>query len=173
MDLTCDERPSDSPFVERAWRRQGESSASSFISMAETHWVMVATKHRDKTILTVHGPETKATPAYALADAEYFGIMFKPGTFLTILPARSVRYHVYVRSFAGASDLSNLCCRIWAPELGVAKRQVRGNDGSDHEYIVLTSTSIDNSSHSGSRIERNTAGFASGIEARSIEGNLS
>ena len=88
MDLVCEERPSDSPFVERIWRRQGEGSASSFISMAETHWVMVVTKYRDRTILTVHGPETQATPAYAPADAEYFAIMFKPGTFMPILPAR-------------------------------------------------------------------------------------
>ena len=87
MDLMCEERPSDSPFVERIWRRQGEGSASSFISMAETHWVMVVTKYRDRMILTVHGPETRATPAYAPADAEYFAIMFKPGTFMPILPA--------------------------------------------------------------------------------------
>ncbi len=88
MDLTCDERPSDSPFVERIWRRQDEGSASAFISMAETHWVMVVTKYRDRTILTLHGPETRATPAYAPAEAEYFAIMFKPGTFMPILPAR-------------------------------------------------------------------------------------
>jgi len=88
MDLTCDERPSDSPLVERVWRRQGESSGSSFISMAETHWVMVVTKQGDMTVLTVHGPETKATRAYALPGAEYFAIMFKPGTFMPILPAR-------------------------------------------------------------------------------------
>jgi AraC-like DNA-binding protein len=88
MDLMCEEKPSDSPFVERIWRRQGERSASSFISMAETHWVMVVTKYWGRTVLTVHGPETRATPAYAPADAEYFAIMFKPGTFMPILPAR-------------------------------------------------------------------------------------
>jgi len=84
----CEERPSDSPFVERIWLRQSESSAGSFISMAEAHWVMVMTKYRDRTILTVHGPETRATPAYAPADAEYFAIVFKPGAFMPILPAR-------------------------------------------------------------------------------------
>jgi AraC-like DNA-binding protein len=88
MDLMCEERPSDSPFVERIWLRQSESSAGSFISMAEAHWVMVVTKYRDRTILTVHGPETRATPAYAPADAEYFAIVFKPGAFMPILPPR-------------------------------------------------------------------------------------
>jgi AraC-like DNA-binding protein len=89
MDLTCDERPSDSPFVERIWHSRAELGGP-FISMAETHWGMVVTKYQDKTILTVRGPETRATPAYGPSDAEFFGIMFKAGAFMPDLPARMV-----------------------------------------------------------------------------------
>jgi AraC-like DNA-binding protein len=88
MDLTCDERPSDSPFVEKIWRRRSESRVSPFISIAKTHWGMVLTKYKGRSILTVRGPETRATPAYAPADAEFFAIMFRPGTLMPILPAR-------------------------------------------------------------------------------------
>jgi hypothetical protein len=87
MDLICDERLSDSPFVERVWYSRSEN-AGPFISMAETHWGMVVTKHQGRTILTVRGPETKATPAYTLSDAEFLGIQFRPGTLMPDLPAR-------------------------------------------------------------------------------------
>jgi len=89
MDLTCDERPSDSPFVESIWRSQSEGGGS-FISMADTHCGMVLTRYRGKTILTVRGPETRATPAYCPPDAEFFGILFKPGTCMPHLPAKMV-----------------------------------------------------------------------------------
>jgi hypothetical protein len=89
MDLICDERPSDSQFVERIWRSQSEG-AGPFLSMADSHWGMVVTKHRGKTILTVRGPETRATPAYCPADAEFFGIQFKAGAFMPSLPANMV-----------------------------------------------------------------------------------
>lgn len=86
MNLSCEERPSDSPYIERVWRSQNEYSGT-FISMAETHWEMVITRHRGKTTLTVRGPETRATPAYCPADAEFIGIQFKEGAFMPSLPA--------------------------------------------------------------------------------------
>jgi hypothetical protein len=89
MDLICDERSSDSPFVERVWRSQSER-ADPFISVAESHWEMVVTKHRGRTILTVRGPETRATPADGLAETELFGIQFKAGTFMPDLPAKMI-----------------------------------------------------------------------------------
>jgi AraC-like DNA-binding protein len=89
MDLTCDERPSDSPFVERIWCSQSEEGGS-FISLAESRWEMVVTRHEGRTALTVRGPETRATPAYGPANAEYFGIQFKAGTFMPNFPAKMV-----------------------------------------------------------------------------------
>lgn len=92
MDLVCEERLSDSPFVETVWRSESEH-AGSFISMAEIHCGMVVTKHQGKIRITVRGPATSATsatPAYCPADAEWFGVQFKPGTMMLNLPPRTV-----------------------------------------------------------------------------------
>ena len=91
MDLTCEERPSDSPFVERIWRdAAGDRQPINFISIAEHHWSMVVTKFQGQTILTVRGPETQATPAHDPGGAEHFGIMFKLGAFMPHLPVSRV-----------------------------------------------------------------------------------
>jgi AraC-like DNA-binding protein len=50
----------------------------------------VVTKFRDKVLITVRGPETRATPAYCPPDAEWVGIQLKPGAFMSALPPREV-----------------------------------------------------------------------------------
>lgn len=87
MDLVFEERPSDSPLVETVWRSHSEH-ANSFISMADSHYGMVIAKFGGKTVITVRGPETKATPAKELPDAEYFGIRFKHGVSISGLPPK-------------------------------------------------------------------------------------
>ncbi len=89
MDLACEERPSESPLVERIWRSQSEK-ADPFISMADNHFALVVAKYHDKSVLTVRGPETRATPAMGLAEAEIFGIQFKVGVFMPHLPPQVV-----------------------------------------------------------------------------------
>ncbi len=89
MDLVCDERPSDSPFVETIWHSRSEH-AGPFISMAETQCGLVVTKYKGKTIITARGPATRATPASSPADAEFFGIQFKAGVFMPKLPPKTV-----------------------------------------------------------------------------------
>ena len=89
MIFTFDERPSDSPFVERIWRTPSER-AGSFSSVAMSHWEMVVTRHNGKTTLTVRGPETKATPLHCPAEGEWLGIRFKLGTFMPHLPASNL-----------------------------------------------------------------------------------
>jgi len=89
MLFTFDERPSDSPFVERIWRTHSER-AGSFLSLAMSHWEMVVTRHNGKTTLTVRGPETKATPLHCPADGEWLGIRFKLGTFMPDLAASNL-----------------------------------------------------------------------------------
>jgi len=86
MDFKVEDRPSDSPFVERIWRSQREQ-AGTFTSIAESHWGMVVTKYKGRQIFTVRGPETRATTAESVAGADLFGIQFKPGTFMPDLPA--------------------------------------------------------------------------------------
>ena len=90
MDLICDVRLSDSPFVDTIWRSHSESRAASFLSMADSHWGMVVTRHRGRSTLTVRGPETKATPSLSLEDADLLGILFKPGAFMPGLPPQMV-----------------------------------------------------------------------------------
>ena len=86
MTFLFEERPSDSAFVETIWRAQSER-VGSFISLAASHWEMVVTRYRGKTIFTVRGPETKATPLhYQRCGVEWLGIRFKVGTFLPDLP---------------------------------------------------------------------------------------
>ncbi len=89
MMFIFDGRPSDSPFVETIWRTQSEGGGS-FISLAATHWEMVVTQQYGQVTLTVRGPETKASPAPIPEDAEFFGIIFKLGTFMPTLPASAL-----------------------------------------------------------------------------------
>ena len=85
MDFVFQERLSDVPFVERVWRTESHR-AGSFISAAASQWEIAVTTYRGKTNLTVRGPATKASPADFPADAEFFGIVFKLGTFMPHLP---------------------------------------------------------------------------------------
>jgi AraC-like DNA-binding protein len=86
MILRFDDRPSDSPFVERVWRSHSERDGS-FSSIAESRWEMVVTRRRGETFLTVRGPETRATSLDCPADGEWLGIRFKLGTIMPHLPA--------------------------------------------------------------------------------------
>lgn len=89
MQFVFNARPSDSSLVDSIWRTQSIGGGS-FISRAEARWGIVITRQKDKTWLTVRGPETKAMVAPIPEDAEFFGINFKIGTFMTCLPARNL-----------------------------------------------------------------------------------
>jgi hypothetical protein len=89
MLLTFEERPPDSPLVERIWRSHSER-AGSFLSVAMSRWEMVVTRHNGKLTLTVRGPETKATHWHCPANGEWLGIRFKAGTFMPHLPASNL-----------------------------------------------------------------------------------
>lgn len=78
------ERAGESPVVEKIWSSHSER-AGRFQSIAACHWGMVVTRYRGKTSLTVRGPETRATMADCPAEGEWFGICFKPGTFMPVL----------------------------------------------------------------------------------------
>jgi AraC-like DNA-binding protein len=53
-----------------------------------SHWEMVVTRYKGNTILTMRGPESKATPLHlSSVGAEWFGIRFKLGTVMPHLPA--------------------------------------------------------------------------------------
>ncbi len=89
INLPAEERRSDSPFAEKVWHSHSDGGGS-FISTAESHWEIVVTKYRRSMILTVRGPETRATAAYCPPNTEFMGIVFKIGVFMPKFPARMV-----------------------------------------------------------------------------------
>ena len=85
MFIVFEDRPSDSPFVERVWRSHSER-ADTFWSVATPHWEMVVSRYQGKTSLIVRGPETRATTVECPAEGEWFAVRFKLGTFMPLLP---------------------------------------------------------------------------------------
>lgn len=90
MLISFEDRPSDSPFVERVWRSRSEH-AGSFHSMATCNWVMVVTRQKGNTFLTVRGPESRATKAECPPEGEWVGIQFRLGTCMPLLPNGELR----------------------------------------------------------------------------------
>ena len=88
--LIFDDRPTDSPFVEKVWRSHSDR-AGVFHSVAASHFEIAVTWHRSKTFITLRGPETKATTADCPAEGEWLGIRFKLGTFLPRLTPGHLR----------------------------------------------------------------------------------
>lgn len=76
-----EERPSESPYIERIWRVQSEL-AGDFISMASIYSEIVFARNRHGITVTMRGPETKATSVTDPPDGEFIGIVFKPGVFM-------------------------------------------------------------------------------------------
>ena len=99
MTISFEERPSDSPLIEQIWRSSSTTSGP-FISTANVYWMMVVCREPGQTKVTVRGPETVATAAYALEygfdddEPSYLGIVFKPGVFMPhLLPGRVADQH--------------------------------------------------------------------------------
>src|SRR5262245_47726713 len=91
MLFRTEEKPSDSPLVEKIWRANGER-AGAFISQSKVNSEIVLTRHEGRTTLTVRGPETKATFLdYQSIGAEFLGITFRLGAFMPLLPPGNLR----------------------------------------------------------------------------------
>jgi hypothetical protein len=80
-----DTRDADSPLVQMLWRTRSEPYEA-FTSIAITRWEMVVTRQEDRTTLTVRGPETRASTVPIPAEAQFFGLQFKLGSFMPSLP---------------------------------------------------------------------------------------
>src|SRR5215470_4842505 len=91
MLFRFEEKPSDSPLVDKIWRTQSES-VGTFISQSKVYSEIVLTRYQGKTTVTVRGPETKATFLdYQSIGAEYLGITIKLGTFMPHLLPKNLR----------------------------------------------------------------------------------
>lgn len=76
---------SDSPLVQEVYQARSVGGGS-FTSVAASNWEMVITKQQGRIILSIRGPETKASPSPIPRDAEFLGIIFKHGAFMPSLP---------------------------------------------------------------------------------------
>lgn len=90
MIFTFAHHPLASAYVEQVWQTHSDR-AGSFISPATATWELVFTRCNGRTTITARGPETRATAAECPADAEFFGITFKPGAFIPQLPLAALR----------------------------------------------------------------------------------
>lgn len=88
--IVFEDRPSDSPLVERVWRSHS-TRAGTFLSVAASHCELVFARVRGTVQVTLRGPETTATTADCPADGEWFGIRLAVGTFLPRHPAATLR----------------------------------------------------------------------------------
>lgn len=89
MLFVIDARLSELPCVERVWTARSER-AGEFLSVAASNCELVVSRYQGQPFLTVRGPETKMTTAECPAQAEWFGIRFRVGTFLPQFPATSL-----------------------------------------------------------------------------------
>ena len=89
MEFVFDERSANSSFVGMIWHTHSER-AGTFTSAAVSNWEMVITTFNGNMTITARGPETKASEADFPADAEFFGITFKLGTFMPHLPLKTL-----------------------------------------------------------------------------------
>jgi len=83
--FSFDEGRATSPIAAKVWRTRSVP-IDTLTSVAKTHWLMVVTKHRGRTSLTVRGPETKASTVPIPQDTDFLGIQFRVGTFMPKLP---------------------------------------------------------------------------------------
>ena len=109
MFLRFDDRPSDSPYIERVWR--GFSSGGGpFVSVAAGHLELVVTRVADFTMVTLRGPETRATTINCPPDGEWAAIRFRPGVHLPSLPTHLLLDHRDID--LPVADDGSLCSKV-------------------------------------------------------------
>ncbi|MBX3065876.1 MAG: AraC family transcriptional regulator [Anaerolineae bacterium] len=89
MELVLGASPTLSPYLNMIWYARSER-AGSFTSEAASNWELAISNFEGKTRIAARGPETRATQADYPADAEFFGISFKLGTFMPHLPVKAL-----------------------------------------------------------------------------------
>jgi Helix-turn-helix domain len=85
MFLRFADRPSDSPYIERVWRGCSDGGGP-FVSVAAGHLELVVTRLADFTMVTVRGPETRATTIDCPPGGEWEAIRFRLGVHMPSLP---------------------------------------------------------------------------------------
>jgi AraC-like DNA-binding protein len=92
MIIDFEDRPSDSPFVERIWRSRSEQGGW-FTSLALSHCQLVIWQAAGQTLMSLRGPETKPSVMPVPVHDEYIGIVFNVGTIMPQFPTGSLVDH--------------------------------------------------------------------------------
>jgi Helix-turn-helix domain len=121
----CD-RPSDSPYIERVWRGRSDGGGP-FVSVAAGHLELVVTRLADLTMVTMRGPETRATTIDCPPDGEWAAIRFRLGVHMPALPTHLLVDHRDVDLPVAADGSFVLLGSRWPlPDLENAERYVEG-----------------------------------------------
>ena len=165
MFLTFNERPSDSPYVERVWRSQSHS-AGVFLSVAASHFEIAVTRHRGLIFLTVRGPETRATPAECPAEGEWLGIRFRLGTFMPAFMPGDLKDRRDVTLPGAATRSFWLCGSAWdTPISRMRIRSWRGSRGRESSCATLPSKPRWSTSLAACRSDRRSGAFCARPES--------
>jgi AraC-like DNA-binding protein len=89
MGFLCEERLSDSPFIESVMRGRSEGNGS-MVRPAECHWHMVVARLQGSVRVVIAGPWTSAGTLAYIEGIELLWIKFRLGAFLPHLPLRGL-----------------------------------------------------------------------------------
>jgi AraC-like DNA-binding protein len=92
MFLTFEDRPSNSPYVERVWRCCS-TKGGPFHSMAEGNLELVVTRLDDFVQVTLRGPVTQAASVDCPANGQWLAIRFRVGAYFPGLPTARLMDH--------------------------------------------------------------------------------
>lgn len=85
MGILFEDRPSESPYIERVWRSWSDD-IDRMVSIASAHWALVCWREGRRWRVAAHGPETVAISAPVPQETEFTGIRLALGTTLQQLP---------------------------------------------------------------------------------------
>jgi hypothetical protein len=124
MFLRFADRPSDSPYIERVWRGYSDGGGP-FVSVAACHLELVVTRLADFTMVTMRGPETRATTIDCPPDGQWTAIRFRLGVHMPSLPTGLLLDHRDVDLPVSADERFELHGSRWPlPDLENAERFV-------------------------------------------------
>lgn len=86
MSIENENRPSDSPYIERVYRSDGVQAATRMHSISSTHWELAFSEAHGRLQVAVRGPETTPTSVVANPETRWFGIVFAHGAAMPHLP---------------------------------------------------------------------------------------
>ena len=92
MFITFEDRPSDSPLIERVWRCRSEGGGR-FQSVAAGNLELVVTRVAGLTMVTLRGPETRPTTLLCPPNGQWFAIRFRLGVYMPQLPTNLLMEH--------------------------------------------------------------------------------